>query len=114
MAGLTLREIAEKYRPFGIQKGVEFLLPPDKMTQMIDDLAQSDVLILGCDLWRYVDREKNWIVQLVGVGYDIGEANPTARDAATMIKQFLSTKLPGDAEMVSLLWADLSVYACFK
>ncbi len=89
-------------------------MSPDKMTSLIDDLAGQGVLIAGCDLWRYADREKGWIVQLVGAGFDIGDAPSSVHEAAEKVKRFILEDLPADAELVSLIYFDRSVYEAFK
>jgi hypothetical protein len=48
-------EISEKYKAVGIDKGGEFLLPPDLAISFIDELSENNILILGITTWIYVD-----------------------------------------------------------
>ncbi len=110
-----LAMIAKKYRYEGIVKGVEFLLSPDKAISLIDDLARHGVLIVGCDLWRYLDQSKEHIVALLGAG--IGIDSPVDESSvernAGVVKEFLSEQLPQDAELVSLVLDDPAIADLF-
>jgi hypothetical protein len=68
-------KIIEKYLPYGVIKGGDFLLTPEIMILFIDDLSELPVIITGCDLWRFLDPEKKpgRIVQLLGAGLSIGD-----------------------------------------
>jgi len=114
MNELILEEIAKRYMKDGILKGKELLLPPDKIIGLVDDLLDQGISIVGCDLWRYVDREKGWIVQLVGAGLAIEDTKKSPGELASLVKNYLTNELPGDAELVSLLFEDIRVYDCFK
>jgi hypothetical protein len=113
MNTLSIEQIAEKYRKHAIKKGSEFLFGIDASLSLIDDLGQNGILVAGCSLWKYVDRDKNWIVELLGAGFSGGEWPTTAERAAMDLKRFLSTDLPEDTELVSFIFDDISVYDVF-
>jgi len=93
--------------------GSEFLFGTDVGISLIEDLGQNGKLVVGCSLWKYVDRDKDWIVELLGAGFDIGAQPRIAERAAMTLKKLLLTKLPEDAELVSLIFDDISVYDVF-
>lgn len=102
----------EKYRPFGTVKGGEFLLPPEDALHLLRDLAEMGVVVVGCDLWRYIDRSKGLIVSLLGAGTSVENdeyASVTAQEGAALVEDFLLNHLPPDAELVSFLYRDVDV-----
>jgi hypothetical protein len=115
-----LRKVIEKYLIKGIIKGGEFLLPPDIMIPFIDDLSKFRVKITGCDLWQYLDSDKNpkRIVQLLGVGISIDNINDPRKDTllgfAEVMKDYIRKNLPDDAQLVSLNFDDAEMYKFFR
>lgn len=113
MNNQSLSELANQYRPYGINHGGEFLFSPEKAILFLDDLARNNVMVIGCDLWKYVNKEKGWIVELLGAGFVVNELVTDINQAASLIKQFIKEKLPDDAEFVSLIFQDYSVMNLF-
>jgi hypothetical protein len=115
----NLLQIVEKYRPSGILKGVELLLPPEVAISLIDELSQFGVMIWGCDLWRFLDPKKDpkRIVALVGAGILVDDPKlpeiATAARNAKAVKEFIQHRLPEDAELISLIFDDAAVYDVF-
>ena len=113
MENQYLLELANQYRHYGIKKGSEVLFQPEKALLFLDDLARNNVMVVGCDLWKYVDKEKGWIVELLGAGFIVNELITNIDQAANLTKQFIRAKLPEDAEFVSLILLDYSVMEFF-
>jgi hypothetical protein len=113
MDHLTIEEIAAKYRDFAIKHGNEFLFRVDVGLSLIEEFGQNDIMILGCILWKYVDQEKGWIVELLGAGFDIKEQQATAEQAARTLRHLILTQLPDDAELISLIFGARSVESVF-
>lgn len=116
MAKEELVQIADKYRPLGIVKGVEFLLIPDLMVEFIEDLSNAGVLIYGCELWRYLDptRDPKRIVALLGAGIDVTRGLTqdnllSVKRSAEIVIDFVKNQLPEDAELVSLVTEDYEI-----
>lgn len=102
--------LREKYLPLGIVWGGEFLLPPNEAIRLLREFAEMGVVVVACDLWRYVDRSKGWIVSLLGAGHGVGNdrvASVTAEGGAAVVEDFLVNHLPPDAELVSFLYRDV-------
>jgi hypothetical protein len=115
-----IQHLVKEFKPYGIVKGVEFLLPPDKAVLLVDKLAKYDVMIYGCDLWRFLDPGKNpkRIVALLGAGMLVDDPKPpeveTAKRNAELVKDFIQFHLPDDAELISLIFADLEIDSLFR
>ena len=102
--------LREKYRPLGIVKGREFLLPPEDAIHFLRDLAEMEVVVIGCELWQYVDRSKGWAMELCGAGGWVGDdryQTITARDAAAFLEYFLVRRPYGDYDLVSFISRDV-------
>ncbi len=113
MNNQSLSELANQYRPHGIKKGGEVLFEPEKALLFLEDLSRNNVMVVGCDLWKYVDKEKGWLVELLGAGFLVNELVTDINEATNLIKQFIKEKLPDDAELVSLIFQDYSILDLF-
>lgn len=115
-----IQYITEKYLHRGVIKGGEFLLPPKYIIQLIEDLANAGILIVGCDLWRYLDQSKDpkRIVALVGAGMLVEDPDlpetMSSELSAKQIKDFVINRMPKDAELVSLIFMDSEIYDFFR
>lgn len=106
MSEQRLKAVIHKYRPYGVVRGREFLLPPPHAIALIDEVVECGILLFGCDLWRYWDAERRYVVELVGAGFLVDESECDAARSAALIKDFLIRRLPEDAELVSLISQD--------
>ena len=102
---VQLTQIMNKYRPLGVMKGSEFLLTPDDAIRLIDDLEAIGIAITGVDGWRYVDRDKGWIVQDLEVDLSIDDAilqgeQPVQKSSA-IAKNYIRNRLPERVSFVS-------------
>ena len=109
MSKELFKHIVDKYKPLGVIWGGEFLLPPQIMIEFIEDLSNAGVLIYGCDLWRYLDPNKdpNRVISLLGAGLDLTSDEFKKEEFsiernAVLVKSFIENQLPDDAELVSL------------
>ncbi len=102
-----IQRIIAKYRAEGIVKGSEFLLPPETAVCLVDDLEAIGVVILGVDGWRYVDKEKGWIVQDLEVELSVDDmilqGDQPARRSAALARDFIANRLPKKVDFVSLI-----------
>lgn len=107
--------VIEKYIPSGIIKGGELLLSRDLVISFIDELAVVGVLINGCDLWRYLDSDRNpkRIVALLGDGILVHDGGPFANTTevnAKIVREYIEKRLPEDADLVSIIYEDGEIY----
>lgn len=106
-----LENFIRQIKQLGIIKGNELLITPELAISFINKLAENDVKVAGCDLWKYVQvGEKVGIVSLLGAdfGFDDYEDWSASQLALSLINT-LKTDLPKDAELVSLLIMDSRV-----
>jgi hypothetical protein len=120
MTNPELNKVLEKHLPNGIVKGIEFLLTPKTILPFIDDLAAIGVLINGCDLWYYLDTDKDpmRIVESVGAGMLVKDPDPpetiTPQLSANQVKDFIINQLPEDVDLLSLIFMDSDIYDFFR
>lgn len=95
----------QKYKPCGIEHGVEFLLPPNTALHFAHDLQKINVTIMGVDGWFYVDQDKGWIVQDLDVDLSIDEETLQEHNAVeksvVIASRFIRKQLPKRTEFVS-------------
>jgi len=111
-----LENFIQQIKQLGLIKGNELLMTPEIAISFIEKLAENDVKVAGCDLWKYVQVcEKVGIVSLLGAdfGFDDYDDMSTSQLALSLINT-LKTDLPKDAELVSLLIMDSDVNEIIK
>lgn len=110
-------ELAQKFHQRGIQKGYELLLSPADSLELTRQLAAQNVLVIGCDSWRYVDKAKGWIVQgwelELSVESHIPSSEITVEASTTLIEAFLTKQVPSSIDFISLTIADPDIAALF-
>ena len=113
-------QVLQKYLPMGIIWGIELLLIPQVAIAFIDDLARVGIRVTGCDLWRFLDPDKDTkrIVSLPGDGITVSEAHrpqkETVEGNADLIKDYIAHQLPADADLVSLIYDNHQIYYFFR
>jgi hypothetical protein len=107
-----LREAVAKYSRRGVIRSTDFLLPPPDAAALVGDLADLGILIVGCDLSRYVNASKTATVELAMAGNVINNRlrSQDTRWNAKVIQAFLAEELPADADLVSFVYADPLVW----
>ena len=108
MDNRKLQEAVEKYHCRGMIRSTDFLLPPPDAVAFAGDLANLDILILGCDLSRYADAGRTQAMELATAGNVVNArlSSDDVRGNAKVIQDFLSSELPHDADLVSFVYAD--------
>jgi hypothetical protein len=119
MISKDVEQIFRHFASSGIIWGSELLLSKYMIFPFINALSECGVIINGCDLWRFVDPDKNPhnIVSLLGAGFVIDDNDPLAdkvENNAKIVKEFIKRKLPEDAELISLIFRDLEIYQFFR
>ena len=107
-----LDRVVEQYRARGVLKASDFLLKPQDAASLIRELANMDVFVTGCDLWRTWDEAGTNVVELVGAG-DLVNHRLSHYDAhwnAAQVQGFISREWPADAEWISFVYADEDVW----
>jgi hypothetical protein len=112
MLSENLKKLIVKYKALGIKYSNELLMPPKIAISLIGELSKNDVMVVGCDLWRYLDKrnEGSGFVTLIGAGIGLDNFKDLAPEqTGEMIQAFLIYQLPNDAELVSLILIDPEV-----
>ena len=95
----------QRYKPCGIEHGVEFLLPPSTALHFAHDLQKINVGIMGVDGWFYVNQDKGWIVQDLDVDLSIDEdtlqEDNAVEKSVAIASRFIRKQLPKRTEFVS-------------
>ena len=118
MANSKIFDIARKYKSLGLVNSTDFLLQPALAVELLHDLTEIGVRVVGCDSWRYLDREKKdptRILELVGGG--TGAEFPfeiSIDENARIIEEFLVNKLPEDVDLISLIVDDPQIPVPFS
>jgi hypothetical protein len=104
--------IVEKYRCRGMIRSTDFLLPPLDAVVFVADLATLGVVIVGCDLSKYVDVGRTQAMELAGAGNIVNDrlSSNDALGNAKVIQGFLTTELLPDADLVSFVYADPDIW----
>ena len=85
--------LAAEYRNRGIPKYGELLLDPNDALELLMELTQLEVLVIGCGCWKYVEWEEQTAYELPGGGCSpeleipFLEMTPTAN--AAIITKFI-------------------------
>lgn len=89
----------------GIKKGSEFLIPPSKGSEFVDELQNIEMVILGLDGWYYVDKDSQWIVQDLSVDFSVDESiiesDEAVSQSAAIVKDYIANQLPDQIDFVS-------------
>lgn len=108
----NLTQLIEKWRLHVIPKGSEFLLPPNMAVEFATDIARQNELIMGWYGWRYVDKEKGWIVQDLAVELSVEELVPwvdmTPKRNLQTVVEFLKN-LTSSTDLVSFQLNDPAI-----
>lgn len=95
----VLEQPIDKYHHLGIVKAGELLLGPADAINLVDELEQMGMLILGVDLWYYIGQE---IAEDPG-SLDLSQGTDVKNNAA-IARYFIANKLPSRIAFVSLVW----------
>jgi len=100
-----LIHLLEAYRSLGIVKGGELCLPPHDALRLADDLEAIGVVVMGLDGWYYIDQDKGMIAQDLSVdlyvGDDVLRSSNSVHNSISIVKDFISTRLPERIAFVS-------------
>lgn len=112
MLPIKQRIVLQKYSFLGLVKGTELLLPPDLIIPFLDELSNENVLINGCDLWKFINSSKNpyEIVQLLDGFLIPDNFGDSVEGSAKLVKNYLVNNLPKDVDFVSLIFDDGDIY----
>jgi hypothetical protein len=91
-------KLIDKYQKTGFIKAGELLLTPANALEFINEIAERDILILGVDLWYYINDQ---ISEEPG-SLDLSEIDDT-RQSVSIAKQFITHNLPEGTAFVSLV-----------
>jgi hypothetical protein len=107
-----LIELIKEYRDRGTVKGTDFLLPAQDAACYVQDLAEMGISVSGCDVWRPWDEARSNYVEVVGGGDAVNrllrKSDPLWN--AMILKRFIASDLPPEAEMISFVYADSGVW----
>ncbi|MEA5577462.1 hypothetical protein [Anabaena sp. UHCC 0451] len=91
-------KLIDQYQETGIIKAGELLLSPADALEFMKEIAEREILILGVNLWCYVD---NKIAEDPG-SLDLSEIdNP--QESVSIAKKFISQHLPEGTAFVSFV-----------
>lgn len=91
-------KLLDQYQKLGIIKAGELLLTPQDAVNLVEEIAQKDILILGVDIWYYLgDR----IVEDPS-SLDLSDISD-AKINAEIAKNFITTQLPENIVYVSFV-----------
>jgi hypothetical protein len=94
-------KLLDKYQELGIIKANELLLTPQDAVNLVEEIAQKGILILGVDLWYYFGD------QIVENPSSLDLSNISdAKISAEVAKKFILTQLPKNIVYVSLVLDD--------
>jgi hypothetical protein len=94
-------KLIDKYQKTGFIKAGELLLTPANALEFINEIAERDILILGVDLWYYINDQ---ISEEPG-SLDLSEINDP-QQSVSIAKQFITHNLPRGTAFVSLVLDD--------
>ena len=94
-------KLLDKYQELGIIKAGELLLIPQDAVNLVEEIAQKDILILGVDLWYYLGDQ---IVEDPS-SLDLSNISDT-KISVEVAKKFIMTQLPKNIVYVSLILDD--------
>ena len=88
------------------------MLPLQMASAFAKDLAMVEEIILGYDGWRYVDKTKNWIVQVMEVELTLEEyiswESMTPESNHEILQKFLM-RVPENVDFISFQLNDPEV-----
>jgi hypothetical protein len=91
-------KLIDQYQETGIIKAGELLLSPADALEFIKEIAEREILILGVNLWCYVD---NQIAEDPG-SLDLSEIDDY-QESVSIAKKFISQHLPEGTAFVSFV-----------
>src|SRR5438876_1384078 len=104
-----LRRLLNRYKQLGIVKGGELCLHRDDALDLINQLENMGITILGADGWYYArpeHRERGWLSQDLSADLYVGDhallGDDPVHGSASVVRQFLLDQLPERTEYVSL------------
>jgi hypothetical protein len=97
-------QLMDKYRPSGLMKAGELLLPAQAALQLIDELEGHHALILGIDVWYEVDGH---IAQDLG-SLDLSNSNDMMLNSG-QAREFIKKYLPEKTKFVSVVFDESSL-----
>ena len=105
---MDLKKIAENYRRKGYIWGYELLLYPQDALALLDILEQENILVVGCNLWRFWEKDRTKFMEIVG-GCGKVEEELSRTDVecnVRVLRAFLQKPLPYGAELISFDFAE--------
>ena len=107
----TLKVIVDKFKPFGLFRGVDLLLPQKSALAYLKELITNEILVVGCDFSRYFDEKKEKTIELVGAGMVVDDNSPCDPFISGVeVLEFIRNRFPNDADFVSLIFLDGDIY----
>ncbi|MFB2879720.1 hypothetical protein [Floridanema aerugineum] len=94
----TLERLISKYHNLGIIKAEELLLSPKDAISLANELEQRGILILGVDLWYYIDDK----IAEDTRSLDLSEVTDV-KTSARLAREFISDRLPKRTAFVSFV-----------
>jgi len=91
-------KLIDKYQKTGFVKAGELLLTPANALEFINEIAERDILILGVDLWCYVNDQ---ILEDPG-SLDLSGIDDS-QQSVSIAKQFITHNLPEGTAFISLV-----------
>ncbi len=105
---MDLKKIAEDYRRKGYIWGYELLLYPQDALALLDILEQANILVVGCNLWRFWEKDRTYFVEIVGGCGKVEEelSRTDVEHNVRVLRAFLQQPLPYGAELISFDFAE--------
>jgi hypothetical protein len=117
MTDKKINRVARKYRKRGIIMPTSLLLKPDDALDLLTELSGLEVLVTGCECWRYIDKERREVVEEPGGGFSVEYYIPynemTAEPSIELLKQFIKEQRQPTCELVSFSFDDPKIWDLF-
>lgn len=91
-------QLIDKYQTSGIIKAGELLLIPADAFKFIQEIEEREILILGIDLWCYIDGQ----IAENPASLDLSEIDDFQK-SVSIAKQFITDHLPEDTAFISFV-----------
>jgi hypothetical protein len=106
-----ISEIVDKYKPYIFIKINDAIMHPKVAISLITALSKAQVLIIGCDFWRFVQLEDEiGLMELAGATFSFDNYRDLDHNEIVQkVISYLRNQFPEDADMVSLLIMDEEV-----
>ena len=101
----VLEKLIDKYHPLGIVKAEELLLPPKDAVNLVNELEQKGILILGVDIWYFIDNK----IAEDPSSLDLSQIKDV-KTSARLVKEFITNHLPERTAFVSFVLEDDRIF----